>query len=292
MGALSRPQSPMGAPPRPQSPIQVSALSQRLSPTNASPSHQPPSTAPRQSSTSPPVVMPTALSLPAKRPRDDEPSTGPLKRVRSKPTTAPVHPKPKARASKKATASKAQGPLPSISIHPPIPVTPFKPASNAPKWFISALRKLQSTTIDERFNTLIHTWATFEVKEGYAEVSKLDSKHRPSVIGDWIQRGRNEKWVPPGFDSAKFENQFKQWWFHLQPVWRRATDQDVAWGSIEGDLVHLKKPGTNGLLSVVAGLFFWGINVKNGSPEWDRYVAYVNDIQAVLSGLVSPTSSF
>ena len=209
-----------------------------------------------------------------------------------------VHPKPMAKASKKGkgkakTSSAPQGPSPSTTSAPlacpAIPSAPFEPAPNAPKWFISAIAKLQATTIDERFSTLIHTWAAFEVKENYEELLKLDSKHRPNVIGDWIQRGRSEKWVPPGFDASKFEKQFRQWWFHLQPAWRRETDQDVAWGSIDSDLSHLKRPGTNGLLNVIAGLFFWGSHVKKGSSGWDQYVVYVNDVQAVLSGLVYPS---
>jgi len=126
------------------------------------------------------------------------------------------------------------------------------------------------------------------VKEDYHEISKLDAKHRPTVITDWIQRGRNEKWVPPNFDGAKFDKQFKLWWLHLQPAWRRETDNEVAWGSVGGDLMPLRKPGTNGLLSVVAGLFFWGINAKKGTPGWDQFVVYVDDLQAVLSCLVRP----
>ena len=120
-------------------------------------------------------------------------------------------------------------------------------------------------------------WAIFEVKENYAELSKLDSKHHPTVIGDWIQRGQSEKWVPPSFDASKFEKKFWQWWFYLQPAWRRETDQDVPWGSIDGDLTHLKKPGTNGLLSVIAGLFFWSSYVQKGTSGWDRYVVHINE---------------
>lgn len=168
------------------------------------------------------------------------------------------------------------------------PSSPFEPAENAPKWFKAAVRKLRSKDIDPRFLTLVHTWASFEAKEGYKEVAKLDAKHRPTEIGDWIQRGRSEKWNPPKLHVEKYEQQFLMWWYHLQPAWRRENDRDVAWGSINGDLTHMRKPGTNGLLSVIAGLFFWGMNAETGTAHWEKFIICVNDVQAVMSALVWP----
>jgi len=184
------------------------------------------------------------------------------------------------------STSLTSGPLTGPSI---ISLTEaFQPAVKAPKWFVNAIRKLQSKDIDTHFLTLVHTWAVFEVKEDYEEAGKLDAKHRPSEISDWIQRGRNEKWNPPNLQADKYEQQFVQWWYHLQPAWRRENDKDVAWGNVVGDLGHLRKPGTNGLLSVVAGLFFWGLNVVKGTAEWDKFMVCVNDVQAVVSALVWP----
>ena len=74
----------------------------------------------------------------------------------------------------------------------------------------------------------------------------------------------------------------------MQPAWRRENDKDVAWGNVIGDLGYLRKPGTNGLLSVVAGLFFWGLNVVKGTAEWDKFMVCMNDVQAVISALVWP----
>ena len=314
MDAPSRPASPMGIQSRLQSPVQapppkglIPVQSVLCNPTDlqsGTDRHPAPNSHEDQPApTSLPLdSSPTAPLVPAKRSFNEEDPAMSSKRGCTVPTPAKsVRPKPKARGLKKTKVTGVtQGLSPSTALttststtssYPAIPSTPFEPAVNAPKWFASAIKKLQSATIDERFNTLIHTWAAFEMKENYAEVSKLDAKHRPTIIGDWIQRGRSEKWVPPTFDALRFEKQFQQWWFHLQPVWRRETDQDVAWGTIEGDLTHLRKPGTNGLLSVVAGLFFWGSNVKKGSAGWDRYVVHVKDVQAVLSGLVWPSSS-
>ena len=310
--AMSPPASPSHAPSPPMSPPH--APSPLVGPTRASsPPVEPPC------ASAPPVEPPCAPSPPVKLPglaantagassatsqvkRGCDEGTDPRssKRVRLG-TIAPAVDVASASmsAQPKTRRSKANEAISTTST-PSIPLTSllttnltglFEPAANAPKWFVAAVKKLQSKEIDPRFVTLIRTWAAFEVKEGYNEIGKLDSKHRPTQIGDWIQRGRSEKWNPPNLSTDKFEKQFHLWWYHLQPAWRRENNNDIAWGSITGDLLHLKKPGTNGLLSVVAALFFWGINAKRGTPGWDKFIVYVDDVQAVMSALVWPPAS-
>ena len=302
----SPPPSPPCAPslpPSPRAPLlppSPCAPSPQLSPLHALlPSVNPHSPSPPvefAGSTSP--VVHSAVAAPAasqaKRDRDegtDDSRTS--KRVRSGTITPVVGVAPASISAQARTrCSKAKEAVPATSA-PPVPVAnpltgPLEPAANVPKWFVAAIKKLQSKDIDPRFTTLIRTWAAFEVKENHNEIAKLDSKHRPSKIGDWIQWGRNEKWNPPKLIADKFEKQFLLWWHYLQPMWRREDDKEIIWGSITGDLTHLKKPGTNGLLSVVAGLFFWGINVEKGTLAWDKFIMCVDDVQAVMSALVWP----
>jgi len=231
------------------------------------------STSSKRSRSSASTAVPNAVSASMNKHRQ---SRGPKEKVPAPAATA------SSASTNDCTASQAPDPSASTSNEP------FKPAANAPKWFVMAMKKLQSQDIDPRFLTLVHTWGAFEVKEGYKEIGKLDAKHRPMEIGDWIQRGRNEKWNAPNLRADKYQLQFTKWWYHLQPDWRRENDTDVAWGSIVGDLTYLRKPGTNGLLSVVAGLFFWGLKVKKGTADWNQFIVCVDDVQAILSALVWP----
>jgi len=55
---------------------------------------------------------------------------------------------------------------------------------------------------------------------------------------------------------------------------------------MDGDLDGLRKPGLNGLLSVLAALFYWGRIAQNNKKQRKGWVAHVEDCILVLRGLV------
>lgn len=54
-----------------------------------------------------------------------------------------------------------------------------------------------------------------------------------------------------------------------------------------GGFESLRKPGANGLLSVLASLYFWGSAVKASGKKSRRWLESVDDCAYVLSRLAS-----
>ncbi|KAF9034892.1 hypothetical protein BJ165DRAFT_1304486, partial [Panaeolus papilionaceus] len=85
---------------------------------------------------------------------------------------------------------------------------------------------------------------------------KLPTKHRPFPIKEWIGRARSLTYRPDITDLAHYEQEFKLWWASMQPAWR-LDDGKVVVSRVDGDWAGLRMPGINGLLNVVAALFYW-----------------------------------
>ncbi|KAF9037288.1 hypothetical protein BJ165DRAFT_1320317, partial [Panaeolus papilionaceus] len=85
---------------------------------------------------------------------------------------------------------------------------------------------------------------------------KLPTKHRPFPIKEWIGRVRSLTYCPDITDLAHYKQEFKLWWASMQPAWR-LDDGKVVVSHVDGDWAGLWMPGINGLLNVVAALFYW-----------------------------------
>jgi hypothetical protein len=83
------------------------------------------------------------------------------------------------------------------------------------------------------------------------------------------------------------------WWDSLQPAWR-TKDAEGAW-SVSGDYGDGGKEwgslfqwGQNGILNIVASLYFWGVAVRESTPElqsvWEECVL---DVVWMLEGLAT-----
>ena len=152
---------------------------------------------------------------------------------------------------------------------------------------------------DSRWRKLLQTWALFEAQEGYQALTKLSPLNRPPEIAAWIQRARSTRYQPPIDDIDEYARSFRTWWASLQPELRRLGDS-VLHDSVDGDWTCLKKGGVNGVLSVLAGLFFWGAVIKNrpdrpGKKDKDAlrkdtaaWEDAVNDCRVALSSMVGP----
>ncbi|PPQ80644.1 hypothetical protein CVT25_001652 [Psilocybe cyanescens] len=155
-----------------------------------------------------------------------------------------------------------------------IPITSFPvgPTSEAPKWFKNTLSMVQRGTIgkEERWKELVHVWSTFEAQQQYADLGKLKNTNRPAAIGAWIARARSATWDPAIIDIGQYQIDFMKWWTALQPEWRISGDGKILFEKVDGDWGVLKKSGVNGVVSVIAGLYYWGSALKGdgGRDEW------------------------
>ncbi|KAJ7020768.1 hypothetical protein C8F04DRAFT_907597, partial [Mycena alexandri] len=89
---------------------------------------------------------------------------------------------------------------------------------------------------------------------------------RPQAVSKWIGVGRTRtNKIPDVADTARYGDEWYAWWDSLQPKWR-TRDRTGNW-KMGGDTEYggdeewgyLDRPGPNGCLSVVAGLYFWGV---------------------------------
>ncbi|KAF9522285.1 hypothetical protein CPB83DRAFT_899762 [Crepidotus variabilis] len=189
------------------------------------------------------------------------------------PTTVNNPIPPQGRAS---TSTSSVPPIPSDSA--PTPSTPPKPA-----WFIQSLRMFESKKLGGSWEELVGAWALFEEKGDYTEVGKVPTTHRPAAIAGWIASRRSPTYRPQNINAKEFSKEFQMWWTAMQPEWR-LEDGEIITGLVDGDLEVLRRPGVNGMQSVMACLLFWGTIAKRGVAR-TSFLKQVEDVCAVLTAL-------
>ncbi len=152
--------------------------------------------------------------------------------------------------------------------------------SNAPPWVIKALEMFKSGSFGPDWSQVVYSWVAFQFTNDFDSSDKLSAEERPECVGQWIARARSQKWRPTYVNLdvvSKFQEPFWAWWANLQPEDRvdgsedsiedlkREPDgrpvqihpsTDVNWGCLK---TH---SGKNGLVSVMAALFFWSVGVE------------------------------
>ncbi len=156
----------------------------------------------------------------------------------------------------------------------------------SPEWVIKALTLLRATALGSEWEKLIDTWLEFEGQSSFTGSDYLTANSRPRAITDWIQRARAPNYRPVIKSVSKFAESFAAWWSTMQPSWRVANSRD----ELSGDWEKIRRPGVNGLLSVMAALFFWGDAMKNteaaSNNEQATWLKALNDVMYVLESLI------
>ena len=162
---------------------------------------------------------------------------------------------------------------------------------NTPTWVPITLKFLQSkvpskvpgedwTALGDKWSDAVSTWLSLEIRAGFAASTKLGMLKRPSCISNWIQQAHIPTYHPIILDLHKFESDFLAWWASLQPKWRHGSKLLRMGGN---DWEPLRRTGVNGLLSVLAALFFWQYVIGKGETgAWERSL---DDMVWALQGL-------
>lgn len=138
-----------------------------------------------------------------------------------------------------------------------------------------------SAPLGEEWQSMVEEWSQFEAQAGYGAGGFLTSKHRPAAVGQWLKRARTADWWPQSLDSSRYALEFGHWWVAMQPAWR-IKDGKVVDELVEGEWGDLRVSGINGVLSVVAGLFFWGLHAHHTPPHKQQWLAAVTSFHQVL----------
>ncbi|THU77774.1 hypothetical protein K435DRAFT_812150 [Dendrothele bispora CBS 962.96] len=121
------------------------------------------------------------------------------------------------------------------------------------------------TISEPTFHQLLCKYLVFEYDQDYKD-GKLPPRGRPKPVGDWIARARAPNYLPKVINAVEYQETFVKWYESLQPEWR-VQGQDTRWirneSDSENDWEELCTSGKNGVMNIVAGLYYWyhGINM-------------------------------
>ncbi|KAJ6493870.1 hypothetical protein DFH09DRAFT_946897 [Mycena vulgaris] len=178
---------------------------------------------------------------------------------------------------------------------------------DAPSWFKAVYREILGELMGKNlggiFHSLLRVFVQIERGHKWQKIGrKLSTVNRPSEVGTWVTAGRGgqggatAKGVGPAMRAiAVFEREWWVWWGGLQPPWRVADRgkpgrfaRDVYPTPSGENWDTLCHPGQNGLLCLVASLYWWGKTVVGGErKEREGWAEAVIDVKWMLKGLVA-----
>jgi hypothetical protein len=122
--------------------------------------------------------------------------------------------------------------------------------ADVPKWFINATMMLRSALLGSSWTSLLEMWLKYKEGKDLSDDGKLGTTSHLACITAWIAQAHSAKWRPIIKNANEFKEQFWCWWISVQPKWRKDLKQR------EGDWQVLQKPRVNGIISVLAALFY------------------------------------
>ncbi|KAJ7602641.1 hypothetical protein DFH06DRAFT_1023575 [Mycena polygramma] len=168
--------------------------------------------------------------------------------------------------------------------------TAGSPTLGGPTLGNPALEVSQSATAAT--STLVTAWVELERSYAFAfGTAALKATHRPAEVKKWIGDARGKTLaVVPITNMGKFVESWWKWWTVLQPSWRgsaRGQREGPPAAAPDADWSQLVVPGQNGLLTVMATLYWWGCAEKGTgmaerSQGWEEAA---RDVLSVLNGL-------
>ncbi|KAK6992781.1 hypothetical protein R3P38DRAFT_3429464 [Favolaschia claudopus] len=319
MGELRGTTAPMTQPPKaprksrkPAAPAQVRCKSQRLTNDATAPTvdssvpppivtNPPPSPGPPAP---PPSAPPPVPPAPNNSPDDDQTSGPDVNSSQSGPSQSGP-------SQSGAVASSPSVPAPDTLI-PPLsnaarvltqnstaaPPTPVPSSTDyvacppkAPDWFADARTVLTKQDLGVHYQAVIAAWTRMEEASRFEHSpTNLPAKFRPKQLGPWITRGRRTEFSVE--DPIEYSAQWQAWWDSLQPAWRkRGTDGcwEVENGYGEGgrEWGSLYQWGVNGVLTIVASLYFWGRAVGDRAELRRVWESAVLDVVWMFEGMAT-----
>ncbi|KAJ7722081.1 hypothetical protein B0H16DRAFT_1334874 [Mycena metata] len=198
------------------------------------------------------------------------------------------------------TAAPVSAPTPASIPAAPATLTPTEwrgptcPAAAA-EWFSDAFGEVTRQDLGCHYDSLVAAWIRVEAACKYAQgPTKLPSTHRPRQVGNWISHTRGKRAMGAHLtdvsNPTEYAGEWQRWWDSLQPAWRDRGGK--GWSTANGygrkgnEWDKLEQWGTNGVLSVVVALYFWGKAV-HGREEFETvWEESVMDAVWMLEGLV------
>lgn len=152
-------------------------------------------------------------------------------------------------------------------------------------WMETPLGMLRGEALGPSWDEVVRLWVAFEIRNRMSDPGRIGATKRPTCVADWIQRARAPGYRPKITNLTKFSNDYGSWWTAIQTDWRREEGSVAIRRS--GNMTAINKPGINGLLSVLAALFFWGTALGGDREGDDAWKHAVEDLDWVLRELLA-----
>ncbi|KAJ7702594.1 hypothetical protein B0H16DRAFT_1347527, partial [Mycena metata] len=176
-----------------------------------------------------------------------------------------------------------------------------------PAWFESTYAQISKVQVGGVFNSLLASYTELERcygwKKGGGNSSLGKKDDRPSQLSQWVGVGRGSRGGKMATDGpeipslAIYGTKWWNWWGTLQPEWREAAVGKPGRFSRTSyppktpeNWVKLRLPGPNGMLGVVATLYWWGKKLKEGGgqrEDEEDWVEAVRDAKWMMNGLLA-----
>ncbi|KAK6992845.1 hypothetical protein R3P38DRAFT_3224673 [Favolaschia claudopus] len=273
------------------------------------PSKKPSTSQPRPRPTTPPRPRPrrvprsqpvgtsaTAISSAPASESPAEPTHPPDDPIIPHQTESPISPPstraPLAPLSQAAQAAIANATTPSEPSPKSLPSASYIPCpSNAAQWFADAHTSVTKVDLGCHYQAVIAAWIRMEAASRYEHSpTNLSPKLRPKQVSSWI--GHSRRGPDPLVENpTEYAEQWQKWWDSLQPNWRKRGG-DGRWiaehyGANGREWGPLYRWGVNGVLSVVASLFFWGCAVHSQADNRGTWETAVLDVVWMLEGMAA-----
>ncbi|KAJ3759293.1 hypothetical protein EV361DRAFT_779904, partial [Lentinula raphanica] len=157
-------------------------------------------------------------------------------------------------------------------------------------WFKDAFNFL-NVDLGLPFTTFVSRWCEFEgLNEWKTSTTALSSVKRPEEISKWIRYGRYTKIkisIAPS-QINDFAERMRAWWVYLQPGWRKLGEDNrpLPVERFGDDWTTLNIHGTNGWLSLLAGLKWWGESLARHNEQNGDWLELIEDMAKMLDGLI------
>ncbi|KAJ7178674.1 hypothetical protein C8R43DRAFT_872285, partial [Mycena crocata] len=177
--------------------------------------------------------------------------------------------------------------------------TPPACPPKAQDWFVHAWGQVTKQNLGPHFNALLTAWTRIESACKFDNTGPGIPSHpkRPAQVGRWITgaRGKRKTKGLHVTNTDEYVVGWHIWWDSMQPKWRTKESDGKTWetgGAYGKDWELLSAWGQNGMLSVVACLYFWGLAVMDASDKVGAWEVAVNDAAWVCEGLATFHESF
>ncbi|KAJ7061120.1 hypothetical protein C8F01DRAFT_987534, partial [Mycena amicta] len=159
-------------------------------------------------------------------------------------------------------------------------------------WLQDTWEEIAGVPLTRSYHHLLEVFVAFEEYHGWTDGSKsLSAVGRPKQVQQWIRATRIAN---PAMTKLhkRYETEFWTWWKVLQPAWRKARTDWPEMAALQSggdgqDWGNLEVPGKNGLVSVVAGLYWWGQDGLEASSFSAGWTSAVKDITWALEKMTT-----